>query len=564
MINKKAIKFEGCVFVKKNRKKLSTNLITASILFAFLLSSMIGIRGYIIYKKSMIEKYRSYLEGVMNITMTELDNDELEKCINENKTSEGYDKMQEYLNNLKNCFDIKYIYIIIPVNDSDYDNMKYVMIGMTEEEKKIVNNQSYLGKPSGSEYKKEVAQMYIQNMKNKDKIEYYANETEFGHMYTAMKPLLNSNGEPIAVLSIDIAMNEVTSTLQEYTTGIFIGGTIITAVFLGILYYWLNKRIIKPIKTLKIQSEYLADLENRANHPEDINIEKSQIHTGDEIEEFSDSLYNMAVNLKKYMINLLDVEKEKHRIGAELSVATAIQANMLPRIFPPYPEFKEFDLYATMNPAKEVGGDFYDFFMIDKTHLAIVIGDVSGKGVPAALFMVISKTIIKNYAMMKLSPEEIFNKANNDLCEGNDAELFTTAWIGIYDLEKRKLSFCDAGHDNPILRKKDGSIEYIKPSKKRIMLAGMEGTQYILNEMILDEGDTILIYTDGVPEANNVNGEFFKQERLEKAVIDSKTSDPKDLIEFIRNRVNEFAGEAPQFDDITMLALRINNNERMN
>lgn len=310
-----------------------------------------------------------------------------------------------------------------------------------------------------------------------------------------------------------------------------------------------SRKVTDPIKSL---TQHVKLISNG-----NLDAPMEPIHTGDEIEVLGEAFAKMTIDLKTYIENVQTITAEKERIGAELSVATQIQVGMLPRIFPPFPDRKEFDLYALMIPAKEVGGDFYDFFMVDDDHLCIVIGDVSGKGVPAALFMVISKTLIKDFAMAKLSPEEIFNKANTELCQDNEAELFTTAWLGLYEISSGKLLFVDAGHDNPIRRKNDGTLEYIKPSKKRLMLAGMEETKYILNETRLEPGEVLLLYTDGVPEASNAADEFYGLHRLEEAMGENPKAEPKETIEHIKQSVDAFVGDAPQFDDLTLLALEI-------
>ena len=242
---------------------------------------------------------------------------------------------------------------------------------------------------------------------------------------------------------------------------------------------------------------------------------------------------------------------------AELNVASNIQRDMLPNIFPAFPERSEFDVYATMDPAKEVGGDFYDFFMIDQTHLAIVIADVSGKGVPAALFMVIAKTIIRNQAQSSLSPAEIFSRANEQLIENNGEGLFVTAYLGILDLRTGVLTYTNAGHNPPLLRQHDGAFEWLK-LRPGFVLAGMEGMRYKEFQVTLAPGDMLFLYTDGVTEATNAAQELYGEKRLEEALntADAKNLDPNQLLPYIKAKVTDFVAGAPQADDITMLCLQ--------
>ena len=246
---------------------------------------------------------------------------------------------------------------------------------------------------------------------------------------------------------------------------------------------------------------------------------------------------------------------------AELNVASHIQKNMLPCIFPPYPEREEFDIYATMMPAKEVGGDFYDFFLIDPDHLAIVIADVSGKGVPAALFMVIAKTLIKNNTAGMTEPKGIFEKTNDQLCENNEEGMFVTGFMGILEISTGVFSFVNAGHNPPLLKRKGQQFDWLSV-KPGFILAGMEGMKYQQESITLSEGDELYLYTDGVTEAMNLEEELFTDQRLKEALNRHRKLDLKDLLASMKQEIDQFANGAKQADDITMLALRINEGKR--
>ena len=250
-------------------------------------------------------------------------------------------------------------------------------------------------------------------------------------------------------------------------------------------------------------------------------------------------------------------QKEKERLDTELTMATRIQAETLPNIFPAFPEREDFNIHASMNPAKEVGGDFYDFFLIDDTHLGIVMADVSGKGVPAALFMMVSKILIQNIAMMGNSPEEVLRYVNNQLCTNNPEEMFVTVWYGCLDLETGKLEAANAGHEYPIFKKPDGTFELIK-DKHGLVIGGMEGARYKQYELQMDPGAKLFIYTDGVPEATNATNEMFGTERLVHALRMVENKTPKQILSHVDSIVKDFVKEAPQFDDLTMLCLEYN------
>jgi len=247
-------------------------------------------------------------------------------------------------------------------------------------------------------------------------------------------------------------------------------------------------------------------------------------------------------------------QKDKSRIETELSMASSIQADMIPSVFPAFPERPEFDIFASMNPAKEVGGDFYDFFLIDEDHLCLVIADVSGKGVPAALFMMASKIILANNAMITKSPAATLTNANNAICANNREEMFVTVWLGILELSTGKLTAANAGHEYPIISKPNGQFEVIK-DKHGFVVGGASGMKYQEYEIQLEPGSKLFIYTDGIPEANNKKKELFGLDRLVNALNKDASKSPKDITEQVKNDVDSFVQSAEQFDDLTMLCL---------
>ena len=263
------------------------------------------------------------------------------------------------------------------------------------------------------------------------------------------------------------------------------------------------------------------------------------------------------------MVKERRIRKEKAKIESELKIATEIQSCMLPRIFPAFPEMKEFDIYAMMEPAKEVGGDFYDFFLADKNKLCFLIGDVTDKGIAAALFMVICKTLIKTQAIQNENtmPSEILYRVNNMLYPDNDACMFATVFCAILDIETGELVYANAGHNPPLLLRKNSETEFVKVHRD-LPIGIMENSTYIPFKLTLQPQDSILLYTDGVPEAMNVDGAQFSEKRLEKILMNEKTKGVKELIIDIKNKVVKFAGEAPQSDDITMVALKYRGKEQ--
>lgn len=307
-------------------------------------------------------------------------------------------------------------------------------------------------------------------------------------------------------------------------------------------------RIVKPIEKM---TKRIADIkEGETFQMEDI------YRTKDEIELLAQAFELISAKTKQYIIDITKITKEKERIGTELELARNIQADMLPNIFPPFPDKPDFDIYASMSPAKEVGGDFYDFFLVDDDHLAMVMADVSGKGVPAALFMMMSKILINNFAMMGGSPKEVLEKTNEMICQNNEEEMFVTVWFGILEISTGKITAANAGHEYPIVKQPDGKFELFK-DKHGFVIGGMNGMRYKEYEFEIKKGGKLFLYTDGVPEATNANNELFGTDRMLEVLNKDPEIQPAQMLGEMRKAVDEFVGEAPQFDDLTMLGLEL-------
>ena len=329
---------------------------------------------------------------------------------------------------------------------------------------------------------------------------------------------------------------------------LFLAAFVVILVLVAAVARKFSKKLTTPIIALgrDVQEISSGNLDYRA-----------KVHDNDEIGDLAGSFNTMAASLKDYIKNLAAVTAEKERIGAELNIATQIQADMLPKILPPYLGHRKFELYATMNPAKEVGGDFYDFFLIDDDHLALVMADVSGKGVPAALFMVIAKTLIKDRAKMGGTPREILFDVNNQLCEGNEADLFVTVWLGILDLSTGHVIASNAGHEYPAIKRAGGMYELFK-TKQSPAVATMEELRFREADFTLGQGDCLYVYTDGVAEATNIHDELYGTDRMLEVLNETEGMSSQEVLSHVKQSVDDFTGEAPQFDDITMLALRYN------
>ena len=309
----------------------------------------------------------------------------------------------------------------------------------------------------------------------------------------------------------------------------------------------LSKQIVKPLNTITKRISELSET-NLEFKMEDV------YRTGDEVEELARSFAKVSHQTVEYLETVKRVTAEKERIGAELHLATQIQGAMLPHIVPAFPDRKDFDIIGSMDPAKEVGGDFYDYFLIDDDHLGMLIADVSGKGVPAALFMMASKIILQSVAMLGGSPAEILTKTNKAICSNNEAEMFVTVWVGILKLSTGRLTCASAGHEYPVFKSPGGKFELFK-DRHGFVLGSLERAKYKEYEIILEPGSKLFVYTDGVPEATNADMELFGTERMVNALNSDPEAAPMDILGNVRKAVDSFVQDAEQFDDLTMLCM---------
>ncbi len=364
----------------------------------------------------------------------------------------------------------------------------------------------------------------------------------------------------IGVLSLGMRYNQAED-LLAFWNRVYISISVDLLVFSVVIVafvYYAEKHITIPMENLAlIASEYSrAEKENSLNTKYIVDECRKYENLHGEAGTLANAFGEMAVNIERYVENITAITAENERIGAELDVATQIQADMLPNIFPTFSGREEFDIFASMDPAKEVGGDFFDFFFTDENHLALVIADVSGKGVPAALFMVIAKTLIKNQALTGQSPKDILITVNKQLSENNQAEMFVTVWLGIVDIRTGIMTASNAGHEYPVICKAGGKYELYK-QKHGLAVAVMEFSKYTEYEVQLNRGDALFVYTDGVAEATDNRNEQYGTERLVEVLNRNLNASCEETVKKVREDIDRFVGEAEQFDDITMLCFRL-------
>ena len=366
-------------------------------------------------------------------------------------------------------------------------------------------------------------------------------ERVYGEIYGKPSFLMYTESEGyyiIAVMSEEEAF--FTRNASVYMLG-FMEVLVFSALFANI-FVLIKKLVVRNIR--KINDSLAQITEGNLNVTVDV-------RDNEEFASLSDDINSTVATLKSY------IDEAAARFDKDLEIAKRIQHSALPSVFPPYPNRKDFSIFASMDAAKEVGGDFYDFYLLDDTHLAFVVADVSGKGIPGAMFMMTSKTLIKSHAESGLPVDEVFTQVNAKLCENNEAGMFVTAWMGVLDLETGLIRYANAGHNPPAVRFKDGTYEYLK-GRANFVLAGVEGLRYKEQQLQLQPGDEIYLYTDGITEAHNVEKKLFGTERLIVSLNKTAGMSVDEICKTVKADVDAFQGEAEQFDDITMLCIRLN------
>lgn len=445
------------------------------------------------------------------------------------------------LNELKQTYDIDFLFVV--VTEPPYDHQFFLLSaadrgatrGNTYEDVYMLGHQVTVAESQQEAMKSATEKLY--HLADAGiYVDYYTYLTSL-YDHTVLIGLTYS----LESLRSDIAQKTYSGTILSMLSQL---GLLLISMLLVYIF------VLRPLKGVEQNIRLYRTTKDSAAVQE--NLQK--LRPNNEIGQLSQDVSDLTKEMDAYVEEIQKIASDRQRIQTELNLATQIQAGMLPHIFPPYPDRKEFDIFASMDPAKEVGGDFYDFFFIDPDHLALVIADVSGKGIPAALFMMASKIILHSVAMMGHSPAEILTKTNEAICANNPQEMFVTIWLGILEISTGKLTAANAGHEFPVVKTPQGDFELLK-DKHGFVIGGMDGVKYKEYELQLEKGSKLFVYTDGVPEATDKDKTLFGTERLLPALNQYKEASPAEILQGVRAAVDDFVGEAEQFDDLTMLAL---------
>ncbi len=528
------------------RSSLTLNMIGAVVVMLALFGVIVSMIGFASFSSAFKREYSTSTYHMADTATTLINGDHIDDYLRGDEEEE-FLRTRTYLDAYCKAIHVSLIYVI-DVDRSDYKSFVSVF--------NLVNNSvdnttyepwelGYRRETSTAEYEDKYEAIY--NKEVPYETVYRRNTSHGVHPHiTTLVPVKGSDGEVTAILCMQRPMQELRNAMRPYLRNILVAGVILAVVVsvLGAMY--IRRQFVVPIR--KISGEA-----TRFSKDNKIGESLEKISRIKDINDLAVSIDTMEEEMVRYINNLTAVTSEKERISTELSLASRIQENSVPNEFPAFCDRQDFDIFATMKTAKEVGGDFYNFFLIDDDHLALIIGDVSGKGVPAALFMMVTNILVSFRTRAGGKPSQILKYVNEDLCKHNRLDMFVTIWLGIVELSTGKVICANAGHEDPaIYRKQTGSFELFR-TKHGFVAGGLENTRYNDEEFTLDEGDRLFLYTDGIPEATDADNRLFSVDRMMDVLNNAADADCEGLLRHLHKAVDEFVKDAPQFDDITML-----------
>ena len=533
--------------MKLLRQHVTVKSIGGIVLLLLVFFVTVSIIGYNSFTEALLAQYS---EGAFLTAETAarcVDADRMDAYAQSGGTTQEYLDAWEEMDVLCNSSGATFIYVIQP-DRSDYAHITFLFSTIDHNSKYTHYDFGYVRDTTNDEYRQKYRALYEQEA-DRELVIRDRGYIETDPHITAMIGLKGSDGRVKAILCVQRQMDVLATARKKYLNRIILAMIVLVLLVIWGQSAFLHRTLLQPLKQISEEAKRFSK--------ENVKAEKKlqeTIRNRDEIGHLAVSIDKMEDRIENYIESITQITAEKERINTELTLATRIQADMLPHTFPPFPGRQEFDLYASMDPAREVGGDFYDYFLVDDDHLCMIMADVSGKGIPAALFMMASMILLRNNAMLGKTPAEILADVNAAVCANNREEMFVTVWLGILEISTGRLTAANAGHEYPALMRAGGDFELYK-DKHGFVIGGMEGIRYKQYELQISPGDKLFLYTDGLPEATDADGELFGTDRMTAALNETKDASPEQVLRGVHRAADSFVKEAEQFDDLTMLCL---------
>ncbi len=538
--------------MKLLKQHVTVKSIGGIVMLLLVFFATVSIIGYNSFTEALMSQYSEGAFLTAETAGRRLDADRMEEYAQSGGATPEYLEAWNEMDELCNSTGATFIYVIQP-DRSDYAHITFLFSTIDHDSKYTKYDFGFVRDTTNDEYRQKYRALYELEA-DRELVIRDRGYIETDPHITAMIGLKGTDGQVKAILCVQRQMDVLATARQKYINKIILALIILVLLVILGQSAFLHRTLLQPLKQISDEAKRFSK--------ENVKAEKKlqeTIRNQDEIGHLAVSIDKMEDRIQNYIESITQITAEKERINTELALATRIQADMLPHVFPPFPDRNEFDLYASMDPAREVGGDFYDYFLADDDHLCMVMADVSGKGVPAALFMMASMILLRNNAMLGKSPAEILTDVNAAVCANNREEMFVTVWLGILEISTGRLTAANAGHEYPALMRAGGEFELYK-DKHGFVIGGMEGIRYKEYELQINPGDRLFLYTDGVPEATDADKELFGTERMIRALNEQKDREPEEVLNGVRRAVDSFVKDAEQFDDLTMLCLAYRGN----
>ena len=543
---------KGRAMLEKYRKlssNMTFNVTAAIILLLTVFGIIVGAIGIFSFTVSFRKENSTTSYHMANTAATLVNGDHIKEYLRGEQTEE-YNRTKRIMDAYCKNMNVSLVYVI-DVDESDYGHFVSVFNSVNNSVDNSVYEEWKVGHErdtTNEKYRRAYKALY-EDQSEYETI-YRLNPGKGVHPHiTTIVPIRNDAGKVTALLCIQRPVSELANAIRNFVLRIVIAILLLAILASRLAAVNSEKWVLSPIRKISEEASRFARENTKGE-------ELGDVSKFDEIRNLSRAIDKMETDMVSYIENLTAVTAERERIYTELSFARQIQYSALPNRYPAFPDRTDFDIYGSMTPAKEVGGDFYNFALIDDDHLAMWIGDVSDKGVPAALFMMSANIVIDNRTSMGGTPAKIMEFVNDNICEHNSTELFITVWLGILEISTGRLTCCNAGHEDPAVYRKGGTFELVK-HKHNLVLGAMPDIAYTDHEIRLGKGDKLFIYTDGVTEATNPDYKLFGIDRTLEALNRYREGSPQEILEGVDVSIKEFVGDGKQFDDLTMLCIEI-------
>ena len=535
--------------IRNLKSDMESNIIAAIVVLLAVFGIIVTVIGTLGFTSSFKKEHSSTTYHMARTAAMLVNGDHIDEYLRGEETEE-YSRTKRIMDAYCKNMHVSLVYVI-DVDQSDYNSFVSVLNSVNNS----VDDSNYTEWEIG--HKRETT-----NQEYRDKYRnLYEDGSSFETVYrlnpgkgvhphiTMIVPIRDSDDKVVSLLCVQRPIHELVVVVRNFVIQIVISVFLLALCASRLATNFLRKWVIVPIRKVSEEATRFAKENTKGEN-------LGEVSRFDEIYNLASSIDKMETDMVNYIENLTAVTAEREKISAELSFARKIQHDSLPSKFPAFPDRSEFDIYASMKPAKEVGGDFYNFTLIDEDHLAIWIGDVADKGVPAALFMMATNIVIDIRTNMGGTPAQIMEYINANICNHNYEAMFVTIWLGILEISTGRIVCVNAGHEDPVICHKGGEFELFK-TKHNIAVGTLPDARFNDYEIVLGKGDKLFIYTDGVPEATNEDNKLFSNDRMVDALNEYRDGTPQEILEGIQKSVNEFVGSRTQFDDLTMLCLEI-------